>query len=242
MVTSGGADELTALLGQNTCNSSRVLAAQRLAGEDHSAGVDLVRMQVRLLIGFVDDLAERGLVDQLLALIRGERIGRLVECFTRNHVIAAGEVLAIAAQIDAREDDLGAGRADIDADAHQRDVILQPDRILLERPVVIELEMVVIVVGIIVVLVDDVLAIEMVVKAVSPLWFLVVGISHQQPLLNTSMPSRRPGSSRATLDLPKNPIGIAWRVRADGGRIGLRAGGLLPGGLTDPLILSTGSC
>src|SRR5437016_11058149 len=54
--------------------------------------------------------------------------------------------------------------------------------------------MVVIVIGIFVVLVDNVLAIEMVGKAVSPLWFLVVGISHQQALLNTSMPGRRPGS------------------------------------------------
>src|SRR5262249_52638647 len=116
---------------------------------------------------------------------------------------AAGEVLAIAAQIDAREDDLGAGRSDIDADAHQSHVILQPDRILLQRPVVIELEMIVIVIGVLVVLVDDVLAIEVVVKAVSPLWFLVVGISHQQPLLNTSMPSRRPGNRQATLDPPK---------------------------------------
>jgi hypothetical protein len=62
-------------------------------------------------------------------------------------------------------------------------VILQPDRILLEGPVVVELEMVVVVVGILVVLVNDVLAVKMVVKAVSSLWFLVVGIGHQQALL-----------------------------------------------------------
>jgi L-asparaginase II len=84
--------------------------------------------------------------------------------------------------------------------------------------------MVVVVVGILVVLVDDVLAIEMIVKAMSLLWFFVFGIGHQQALLNTSMPGRRPGSSRASLALPKNPIGMAWRVR-DGGRIGLLAWG-----------------
>ena len=57
----------------------------------------------------------------------------MIECFTRNNVVAAGEVLAIAAQIDAREDDLGASRADIDADARQRDVVRLPERVFLDR-------------------------------------------------------------------------------------------------------------
>ena len=131
MVAGRGADEFAALLRQNARDSGGVFAPQRLACEDHGAGVDLVRMQVCLLVGLVDDLAERGLVDQLLALIGGQRVRGLIECFTRNNVVAAGEVLAIAAQIDAREDHLGAGRADIDADAHQRHMVLQPDRILL---------------------------------------------------------------------------------------------------------------
>jgi len=37
------------------------------------------------------------------------------------------------------------------------------------------------------------------------------------------MLGRRPGSSRASFGLPKNPIGMTWRVR-DSGRIGLLAG------------------
>src|SRR5262245_54340291 len=144
-------------------------------------------MQACLLVGLIDDPAERRLVDQLLALIGRERVGRLVERLARDHVIAAGEVLAVATQVDARKDDLGAGGADIDADADQRHMVLQPDRVLLDGPVVVELEMVVIVVGVLVVLVDDILAIEMVGKAVSHLWFLVFGISHQQSLLMPSL-------------------------------------------------------
>src|SRR5947208_1381495 len=145
-------------------------------------------MEACLLIGLVDDLAERGFVDQLLALIGRQRIRRLIECFTRNHVVAAGEVLAVAAQVDARKNDLGASRADIDTDAYERDMVLQPDWVLLDGPIVVELEMVVIVVGVLVVLVDNVLAIEVVGEAVSPLWFLVFGISHQQSLPHS--PSR----------------------------------------------------
>ena len=53
-----------------------------------------------------------------------------------------------------------------------------PDRILLERPVVgVELEMIVIVVGILVVLVHDILAEEVVGEVVSRLFLL--GIGHQ---------------------------------------------------------------
>ena len=109
-------------------------------------------------VGLVDDGGERRVVDALLALIGRQRHRRLVERLARDDVVAAGEVLAVAAQVDAGEDDLRAGRADVDADAHQRDVVLQPDRVLLQRLVGVELEMVVVVVGIAVVVVHDVLA------------------------------------------------------------------------------------
>ena len=45
VMAGGGADELAALLGEQLRRCLRVLAPQRLAGEDHGAGVDLVRMQ-----------------------------------------------------------------------------------------------------------------------------------------------------------------------------------------------------
>ena len=142
-----------------------------------------------------------GLVDALLALVGRQRDRRLIERLARDHVVAAGEVLAVAAQVDAREDHLRAGRADVDADADQRHMVLQPDRVLLERAVLVELEMVVVVVGILVVLVDDVLAVEMVGEVVPPLWFLVLGIGHLVSLLSGSQPfigapGRRPDSCR----------------------------------------------
>src|SRR5260221_4898596 len=40
VVAGGGADELAADLGQQLADRLRVLAPQRLAGEDHRAGVD----------------------------------------------------------------------------------------------------------------------------------------------------------------------------------------------------------
>ena len=96
-------------------------------------------------IGLVDDGAQLGVVDALLALVGRERDRRAVERLAVDHEIAAGQVLAHAAQLDLGEDHLRARRADVDADAGQRDVVLQPERIVLERPVV---EIVVVVVGV----------------------------------------------------------------------------------------------
>ena len=115
-----------------------------------------------------------------------QRDRRLIERLARDHVVAAGQVLAVAAQIDAREDHLGAGRADVDADAHQRDMVLQPDRVLLERPVVVELEMVVVVIARAFVLVLEVVAVGMVGQAVPGgllvVFFFILGIGHQKSL------------------------------------------------------------
>ena len=45
VVAGGGADEIAALLGQDAGDRLRVLAPQRLAGQDHDAGVDVVRLR-----------------------------------------------------------------------------------------------------------------------------------------------------------------------------------------------------
>src|SRR5712671_4073047 len=210
MVAGSRADEFAALLGEDFRDALRVLAPQSLAGQDHGPGVDLAGTKARARIGVVDDPPEPGIVDTLLVLVGRERDRRLVEGFTRDHVVAAGEVLAVTAQVDARENDLRAGGADIDADGHQRHMVLQPDRILLQRAIVVEFEMVVIVVGIFVVYVDDVLAIEMVGQVMSARLRLVV-ICHQNlPLSAQSYShitgSRPPGGRLAPWHWPAAPV------------------------------------
>ena len=75
------AEAIAALFGQDTRDGGGVLAPQRLAGEDHRAGVDLVGMQARRRIGLVGDRPQPFLVDQLFALVGRERVRRLVEGF-----------------------------------------------------------------------------------------------------------------------------------------------------------------
>ena len=179
VMTGGGGDEVAALLGEEPRDRLGVLAPQRLAGEDDDAGVDILRLDAGRRIGLVDDAGERAVVDALVALVGRERHRRLVERLARDHVVAAGEVLAVAAQIDAGENDLGAGRADVDADAHQRHMVLDPDRIVFQPLVGVEIEMIVVVVGIVVVLMHEIPAEEMVRQGVLAALFLVVRIGHR---------------------------------------------------------------
>ncbi len=61
--------------GQKIPDRLRVVAAQRLAGEDDHAGVDILGVDARLLVGVVDDDAKLQVVDPLLALIRVSATG-----------------------------------------------------------------------------------------------------------------------------------------------------------------------
>lgn len=72
------------------------------------------------------------LVDARLALVRREGDGRLVERLALHDEVAAGELFGEAAHVDAREDHLRARGADVDADRDQGDVVLLPQRVVLE--------------------------------------------------------------------------------------------------------------
>ena len=62
-----GGDEIAALLRQQAGNRFGILPAQRLAGQNDDAGVDLLRLDAGGRVGLVDDAAERRIVDALIA-------------------------------------------------------------------------------------------------------------------------------------------------------------------------------
>ena len=82
------------------------------------------------------------------------------------------------------------GRADVDADRHQRDMVLHPDRVVLEPLVGVELEMIVVVIGVAVVLVHEILAEQMVGERMALLGFLASAILR-------SLPARRRSAALA---------------------------------------------
>ncbi len=179
VVAGSGGDEVAALLGQEPRDRLGVLAPQRLAGEDDHAGIDVLRLDAGSRVGLIDDGGERAVVDALVALIRRERHRRLIERFARHHVVAAGQILAVAAQIDAGEDHLRAGGPDVDPDAHQRHMVLDPDRVVFQPLVRVELEMVVIVVGVAIVLMHEIPAEQVIRESVLAAGLLVVRIGHR---------------------------------------------------------------
>src|SRR5690606_36337010 len=68
-----------------------------------------------------------------------------------DHQVAAGQLLADPAQVQPGEHHLGARGADVHPDARQRDVVLLPDRVVLDRT-----EGLVVVVAVVVVVVVEV--------------------------------------------------------------------------------------
>ncbi len=174
VMAGGGGDEITPLLGHQAGDRLRILPPQRLAGEDDHPGIDVAGLEAGALVGPVDDAGQRAIVDALVAGVGRQRHRRLEHCLARDNVVAAGEVLAVAAQVDAGKDDLRPRRADVYAHRHQGDVVLDPDRIFFQLFVEIDLEMIVVVIGIAVVLMHEIPAKQMVGQRV--VRFLVVSV------------------------------------------------------------------
>ena len=163
-------------------------------------------LETGAVIGVLDDLAELDVVDAGLAGIGREGDGREIERLAGDDVIAAGQVFGETAQMDAREDDLRAGGADIDADAGQVDIVLHPERIFLDRPV--DVEFVVVVIGIAIMLVGPAGAHAMMLGQAVGLFLIVVVVHHksQSPFFArriTPVLTRRSGAA-----CPKRATGL----------------------------------
>jgi hypothetical protein len=151
----------------------------------------------------VDDVAHGALVDARLALVGREHDRRLVERLALHHEIAAGELLGHSAHVHAREDHLGAGRADVDADRDQREVVLQPQRVGLGvEGAEIVVVVVMFVVRIVAVHVQPVRALQVVLQRVG--LFLLQGLGHRNQILKLSIVSGANSSSglRSVFDSP----------------------------------------
>src|SRR6266567_3848103 len=133
-------------------------------------------MELRLRKSPVDDGTQLRVVDKLLAPVRGERDRGLEQRLPGHDKIAARKLLAHAAQIQSGEDDLRSRGADVDADAEQRNVVLDPQGIVLEAAVRFEVIVVVVEGFLALVAVTVIPAVEMVLQPVGPfrVWILVV--------------------------------------------------------------------
>ena len=77
-----------------TSDALGIFAAERFAGENDDAGVDIVGMKPRLPIRVINDRSERALVDPRLTLVRRQRHRRLIERFARIDEVSTGQILS----------------------------------------------------------------------------------------------------------------------------------------------------
>src|SRR5438445_11741591 len=85
--------------------------------------------------GPVADGSPSRIVNELLAPIRGQGSRGLEQRLPGNDEVTARKLLAHSPQIDAGKNDLRPRRADIDSHAEQRDMILDPQGVVLETAV-----------------------------------------------------------------------------------------------------------
>ena len=120
-VAGADGDELARLAREQFADGAGVAPPRRDPGEDQRAGVDVVGREARALVLALDEGAERGRVDRLPGFVGREQDVGMMERLAPSHDIAAVEPF----EHDAREDEMRGRRTDIDADAHQANLVLE---------------------------------------------------------------------------------------------------------------------
>ncbi len=133
IVARRGADEIAALGGEKVGNGARIVAPDRFAGEDDRAGVDVARADKPASWYAASTRRPSACSSTLFATraIGCQMNRRQVERIAFGDDKAAGEFPAEPAQDELRENDLRGRRADVDADARERDRVELPQRMFL---------------------------------------------------------------------------------------------------------------
>ena len=89
LVAGAGADEFPRLRGEELVDGARVLALDRLAGEDHRAAVDLIFVETGVAVAVIDEIAECAGVDQAIRTKRRQQDRRAPHDVAADHDKAA---------------------------------------------------------------------------------------------------------------------------------------------------------
>ncbi len=120
IVAGADRDQLAGLAREQFADLSRIAAADRDAGEDQRAGVDLVGIDHGVFVLLLEERAQRVGVDLILGRIGREQNVGLIEGLALGDDIAAVEPF----QHDARKHEMRCRRADVDPDAQDADLVL----------------------------------------------------------------------------------------------------------------------
>ncbi len=126
VVAGRGADELAGLLGEEIGDGARVVALERLAGEDDGAAVDRLGLDPGIGVAAADEARELVDIDGVVGAIGREQDRGLPEDFSADHDEAARQRGREPLQVDAREHQVRGGGSDIDPDRGQLHIVGGP--------------------------------------------------------------------------------------------------------------------
>src|SRR5215469_10468528 len=127
-MTGAGADEFPRLRSEKFVDGARVLALDRLAGEDDRAAVDLIFRHTGAAVAAVDEVAQLGGVDQIVAAERRQQYRRAPHDVPADHDKATRVTLRLPLQGNLCKQEMRGRTADVDADRGEYEIVLRRDR------------------------------------------------------------------------------------------------------------------
>ena len=126
VMAGGGADERSGHFREQFGDGARVVPLDRLAGQDHGAGVDVVGIDLREVVAAAEELGEVVGVDGVVGQVGRQHDRRLPHDLALDHDEAARQRGAEPLQMHQREHQVRGRGADVDADGPQLDIVGRP--------------------------------------------------------------------------------------------------------------------
>lgn len=146
MMTSAGTQKLTTLVRYHVRDVLGVSAPQRLTCKQNDPDIHVVGAYLCFVIGAINKRPQAASVDLRGALVGCKKYRGLIEETSFDDHVAGAQSLALSLQMNLREYDLSAARTYINPHGRQENIVLLPERVVLQRALVKVIVMVVIVV------------------------------------------------------------------------------------------------
>ena len=127
LVASRCTDKPSSVLCKNLIDGTCVVLLDRLAGQDHGSGVDVLALQSSRLKAPLNELLKFLRIDAGVGLERCEDNWRLPPHLTAHHFKVTAHCMGVAAQVYSRKQQMRGRRSDVNSHRLKHDVVLIPN-------------------------------------------------------------------------------------------------------------------